>query len=110
MEDEEKQPQKNVSSNIRNLSGTSDNKGETEVLSIAQATACEHTTMDLERSIGEISGEYIYLYPPGIPLVVPGERITEELLCQIWEVRQTGLEIQGMRDYSGKKVDVCRKV
>ena len=110
VEDKEKQPQKNVSSNIRNLSGTSDNKGETEVLSIAQATACEHTTMDLERSIGEISGEYIYLYPPGIPLVVPGERITEELLCQIWEVRQTGLEIQGMRDYSGKKVDVCRKV
>ena len=110
VEDEEKQPQKNVSSNIRSLSGTSDNEGKTAVLSIAQATACEHMTMDLERSIGEISGEYIYLYPPGIPLVVPGERITEELLCQIREVRQTGLEIQGMRDYSGKKVDVCRKV
>ena len=110
VEDEEKQPQKKVGSYIRSLSGTSGNEGEAEVLSIAQATACEHTTMDLERSIGEISGEYIYLYPPGIPLVVPGERITEELLCQIREVRQTGLEIQGMRDYSGKKVDVCRKV
>ena len=110
VEDEEKQPQKKVGSYIRSLSGTSDNEEEIKVLSIAQATACEHTTMDLERSIGEISGEYIYLYPPGIPLVVPGERITEELLCQIREVRQTGLEIQGMRDYSGKKVDVCRKV
>ena len=101
VEEEEKQPQ---------LSGTPDNGRKTVALSIAQATACEHTTVDLESSIGEISGEYIYLYPPGIPLVVPGERITEELLGQMQKIRQVGLEIQGMRDYSGKKVDVCRKV
>ncbi len=29
---------------------------------------------------GKISGEYIYAYPPGIPLVVPGERLDESLL------------------------------
>ena len=29
---------------------------------------------------GKISGEYIYAYPPGIPLVVPGERLDEALL------------------------------
>ena len=81
-----------------------------QMMTISQAAACELKTIDLAHAAGEVSGEYIYLYPPGIPLVVPGERITEELLCQIREVRQNGLEIQGMRDYSGKKVDVCRKV
>ncbi|MFQ6929660.1 MAG: hypothetical protein ACLRR3_00575 [Eubacterium sp.] len=30
-----------------------------------------------------MSGEFVFLYPPGIPLVVPGEVITEELLEQI---------------------------
>ena len=52
VEDEEKQPQKKVGSYIRSLSRTSGNEEEIKVLSIAQATACEHTTMDLERSIG----------------------------------------------------------
>lgn len=84
--------------------------GQQIMMKISQAAACEHRTIDLVHATGEISGEYIYLYPPGIPLVVPGEQITEALLEQIREVRQTGLEIQGMRDYSGKKVDVCRKV
>ena len=81
-----------------------------QVLTIAQAAGCEHRTVNLDESAGEICGEYIYLYPPGIPLAVPGERMTEELICQIRKMEQMELEIQGMRDYSGKKVDVCRKI
>ena len=36
--------------------------------------------------IGRISAEYIWAYPPGIPLLVPGERIEEEVLQQIREL------------------------
>lgn len=32
------------------------------------------------RAAGRVSAEYIWCYPPGSPLIVPGERITEELL------------------------------
>ena len=48
------------------------------------------------------------MYPPGIPLAVPGEELTQNLIEQVLLLRKNGLEIQGMRDYSGKKVDVCQ--
>ena len=81
-----------------------------QVMTIAQAAGSQMWTMDLSASAGQACGEYIYLYPPGIPLVVPGERMTEKLIDHIMEIRQKGLEIQGLRDYTGKKVDVCIKV
>ena len=32
----------------------------------------------MQESEGRISGEFLYLYPPGIPLLMPGEMITEQ--------------------------------
>ena len=48
---------------------------------------------------GRIAAEYVYLYPPGIPLLVPGEQISSEALAQIRRWRQAGMEIAGV--YSG---------
>ena len=81
-----------------------------QVMTIAQAAGCRMQTMDLTDSTGQVCGEYIYLYPPGIPLAVPGERMTEKLITHILDMQRKGLEIQGLRDYTGKKVDVCIKV
>lgn len=39
--------------------------------------------VDLDESVGEISGESIMAYPPGIPIVTPGEKITEEIVRYI---------------------------
>ena len=81
-----------------------------QVMMIAEAAGSNMQTVDLADSAGRVCGEYIYLYPPGIPLAVPGEQITEKLIAHILDMQQKGLEIQGLRDYTGKKVDVCRKV
>ena len=81
-----------------------------QVLNIAEASSSEKQTLDLTECTGQICGEYIYLYPPGIPLAVPGERMTGELIRHIRNMQGKGLEIQGLRDYTGKKVDVCIKV
>ena len=35
------------------------------------------------QSAGRISGEYVYSYPPGIPLIVPGELISEDFIDAI---------------------------
>ena len=51
-------------------------------------------TVDLGDSAGQVSGEYIYLYPPGIPLVVPGEQITEKLIARKHHMQRKWLEIQ----------------
>lgn len=58
----------------------------------------------LDESIGNIAGEYVYLYPPGIPLVVPGEEITEEVVEKIKEYKQAGLHIKGMKDHNNEMI------
>ena len=62
--------------------------------------------MRLETAAGRISGEYIYLYPPGIPFLVPGERIPEELFSELEELKADGFEVQGLTDYSCEKIHV----
>lgn len=52
----------------------------------------------LEESAGRISGEFIYLYPPGIPIITPGERMTEVIIRQVLYDRDIGLPVQGMED------------
>ena len=37
-------------------------------------------SIPINEAIGEISGESVMIYPPGIPLVIPGERITEKVI------------------------------
>ena len=44
---------------------------------------------------GCISAEYVYLSPPGIPLLVPGERVTEHIVQQLCKYRELGFTTQG---------------
>lgn len=54
------------------------------------------TKVSPQEAIGEIAGDYLYLYPPGIPLAIPGEALTEELITYILECRKAGLTVEGM--------------
>jgi len=60
----------------------------------------------IEESVGQISGEYIYVYPPGIPLVVPGEVIDQDVVDTVVRYKENGLSIQGLKDYSAEIIDV----
>lgn len=68
------------------------------VMTIAEALDAQTCGCLLERSAGCISAEFVYLYPPGIPILVPGERITEQVLEKILEYKELNLPIQGMED------------
>ena len=59
-----------------------------------------------EEAAGAVSAEYIYLYPPGIPLIVPGEVITEKLLDQIRRCQDMGLFTLGMANLSSGRINV----
>lgn len=50
----------------------------------------------IERAVGCVAGEFINLYPPGIPLIVPGEVFTEELCTYIQSCIHNGLNMQGV--------------
>ncbi|MFD2925372.1 aminotransferase class I/II-fold pyridoxal phosphate-dependent enzyme [Halobacillus naozhouensis] len=49
-------------------------------------------------SVGRISAEFIMVYPPGIPIFIPGEIITEDNLHYIRENVRAGLPVQGPED------------
>lgn len=63
-----------------------------------QAQCIKGVSVPLSESRGKIAKEYIYLYPPGIPLVVPGEEITFGLLDRIEEYQNAGLKVCGQRE------------
>ena len=63
-------------------------------------------TIKIEESIGEISGELICPYPPGIPVLMPGEMITREAIDYLKQIKQLGGMISGCTDTSLQKINV----
>ena len=55
-------------------------------------------TVKLEDSAGEIAGEMVMAYPPGIPVICLGERITKNVVDYIKLLKQEGCELQGTYD------------
>lgn len=51
------------------------------VCTIAQALLAPSEAVPLDRALGRISAEAVWAYPPGVPMVNPGEEITQALLC-----------------------------
>lgn len=58
----------------------------------------------LEKCSGKVCAEYIYLYPPGIPMIVPGEEMTGELITLLNECKNMGLHVQGAKDRQYRKI------
>lgn len=56
------------------------------------------TTVELNKAVDKISAEYVYLYPPDIPLIVPGEVITQKFINIILEYKKRDLCVEGMED------------
>lgn len=54
----------------------------------------------MRESIGLVAGEFVMSYPPGIPIVAPGERITPDILEHILFARDRGCFMTGTEDMS----------
>ena len=78
-----------------------------KVLEIAEAMDAPKTTIPLMSAAGCVSGEFVYLYPPGIPILAPGERVTEEILETLRICQARNMQIEGMKDYSGQSLEIC---
>jgi len=57
-------------------------------------------------SAGRIMAESIYVYPPGIPILLPGEVIAEQHIRYIREHLEVGLPVKGPEDLSLRQVKV----
>jgi len=68
------------------------------IISPRDAYYSEKKIVRLEDAVGEISGESIMAYPPGIPVVTPGERISKEMIEHIKVLKEEKSLLQGTED------------
>lgn len=80
-----------------------------QFMSITEAMESESEIRKLEESVGRISAEFGYLYPPGIPLIVPGEQITGQFIRNMRIYMDKGLYLQGLEDYTNKTILVVEQ-
>lgn len=72
-----------------------------------EAIYSDTKSVPLEQSVGMIAAEYAFCYPPGIPFLVPGEMIAEEILEYIASAKEYGLTLLGLTDEKFENILVC---
>ena len=80
-----------------------------QIMSLAEAVDSQSIRCSLEESVGKISAEIAYLYPPGIPLIVPGEQITGLFVRNVRRYMEQGLCMQGLSDESNETICVVKE-
>ena len=68
------------------------------VVPIREAFLGEGETIPVDDAIGRISCESIAGYPPGVPTLLPGERITAEVVAYLRELTAAGARLHGAAD------------
>lgn len=68
------------------------------VMSPQRAFYAEKKQIPLRETAGCICGELVMCYPPGIPILTPGERITGEIIKYISYAKEKGCSLQGTKD------------
>ncbi|WP_010235700.1 aminotransferase class I/II-fold pyridoxal phosphate-dependent enzyme [Clostridium arbusti] len=65
--------------------------------------------VSINDSIGMVSGEFLMAYPPGIPVLCPGEIITKEIVDYVRRLKATGLYVQGTEDPDVEIIKVVKR-
>ncbi|MDQ6781628.1 MAG: PLP-dependent transferase, partial [Candidatus Eremiobacteraeota bacterium] len=69
-----------------------------QVVTPREAFLSDHVEIGLDESIGKICAEVVTPYPPGIPILCPGERISSEIVEYLQLERRAGSHMQGPVD------------
>ena len=76
------------------------------VASPQEAFYADKVSLPLEESEGRVCSEFVMCYPPGIPILAPGERITAEILEHIRYAKEKGCNMTGPEDPDLKQINV----
>ncbi|KNZ42677.1 arginine decarboxylase [Acetobacterium bakii] len=80
------------------------------VVAPREAFYADKEALELKRATGRICSEFVMCYPPGIPILAPGERITEEILESIAYVKEKGCSVTGPEDMDIEYLNVLKGV
>ncbi len=71
-----------------------------------QAFYGKKKSMPINESSGKVCGEFVMCYPPGIPILAPGERITDEIINYINYAKEKGCFMTGTQDMKIENINV----
>lgn len=75
-------------------------------VNVAEAIGAKKALIPIRESVGKISADYVFVYPPGIPIVVPGEELTEDAVRSITVRHEAGMSIRGSSSQIPEKIHV----
>lgn len=78
------------------------------VVSPQDAFYAEKEMLPLDETDGRICSEFVMCYPPGIPILAPGERITTEILKYIKYAKEKGCSMTGPEDSDIEHLNVLK--
>jgi lysine decarboxylase len=68
------------------------------VMTPRDAYFAAHETVPAEEAIGQVSAELVAPYPPGIPVLAPGERITAAAVAGLRDAKADGTQVRYAAD------------
>lgn len=80
------------------------------VLTPRDAFNSKTVSIPLKDSLGQISAEFLMAYPPGIPILCPGEIITKEIVDYVQELKNANLYVQGTEDPEVNNIKVVSEL
>ena len=76
------------------------------VLSPKAAFYSDKKSLPLRETEGYVCAEFVMCYPPGIPILAPGECITKEIIDYILYAKEKGCSMQGTEDINVERLNV----
>ena len=80
-----------------------------QILSARQAFYADTEAIAFSEAVGRICTEQISFYPPGIPVIIPGELVSKEILTYCQSMLALGLPVSGPQDGSLRKIQVVKQ-
>lgn len=75
-----------------------------------RAFYADKESLPIERTPGRVCGEFVMCYPPGIPILAPGEQITTKLIEYIRYAKEKGCSMQGPESLDISRLNVLKEV
>ncbi len=73
-----------------------------------RAFYAEKESLPIDESAGRICSEFVMCYPPGIPILAPGELITPEIIEYIKYAKEKGCQMTGTEDIDLNRLNVLK--
>ena len=80
------------------------------VMSPQKAFYSDKVSVPVESSSGRVCAEFVMCYPPGIPILAPGEMITDDVVQYILYAKEKGCSMQGTEDPAVNQLQVLAGV